>query len=377
MTSSRIRVGLVGVGYWGPKVVRNLADMSEASLEYVADRDGTRLERVRAQYPWVRTTTEYAEMLDSDIEAVVVATPIRTHYDLAKAALLRDKHVLVEKPLAATSSEAEELGELADRRGLTLMVGHTFQYNPAVCALRDIVASGEIGDVYYVDMARLNLGLFQPDINVVWDLAPHDLSILLHVLQRDPLSVSARGAAHVRRRIHDVAYVELRFPDNVIANIHVSWLDPCKVRRVTIVGSKKMVVCNDLQDVEKIRIYDKGVDRPYETDQFSDFHLAYRYGGVSIPYIPVQEPLRVQSEHFISCIKTGARPNSDGSIGLKVVQILEAVDRSLHDSGMSQPLVLGPIRAQTTSADGAGLALGPSVPPVDVPLVASGHRNGK
>jgi predicted dehydrogenase len=328
-----LKVGVVGFGYWGPKIVRNFNDIPEATLAWVTDRDPDRLERVQADYPYVRTTMDYDEMLASDIDAVVVATPIRTHFALARAALLAGKHVLVEKPLTACSADATELTRLADERGLTLMVGHTFEYNAAIRQLRDIVASGELGDIYYVDAARLNLGLFQQDINVLWDLAPHDLSILLYVLGCEPLQVSARGTANVRPGIHDVAYVELRFPNNVLAHLHLSWLDPCKVRRITIVGSRKMVVCNDLSDGEKVRVYDKGVEQPYETDQFKDFHLQYRYGTVTIPWIPFREPLRVQCEHFIDCVRTGATPQSDGVVGTRVVRILEQADKSLQNGG--------------------------------------------
>lgn len=332
-----IKVGVVGYGYWGPKLVRNFSEIPDAALAWVADRDPERLARVAVNYPGVQTTPDYAAMLRSDIEAVVIATPIRTHYALAKAALLAGKHVLVEKPLTASSREAEELTAIAEAQGLTLMVGHTFEYNEAIRCLRRIVASGELGDIYYVDAARLNLGLFQPDINVLWDLAPHDLSILLYVLGLDPVEVSARGSSSVRPGIHDVAYMEVRFPGNVLAHMHFSWLDPCKVRRITIVGSKKMVVCNDLSETEKIRIYDKGVDCPYETDQFSEFHLQYRYGGVNIPHVPFTEPLRVQCEHFLHCVRTGERPQSDGRVGAKVVRILEQADRSLHNGGKREP----------------------------------------
>jgi predicted dehydrogenase len=337
-----VRVGVAGFGYWGPKLVRNFGEMADGELSWVSDLDAARLQRVRTQYPSVRTTQSFDEMLRSGIDAVVVATPIWTHYKLAKTALLAGKHVMVEKPLTANTAEAEELTEIAESRGLTLMVGHTFEYNAAVRALREIVQSGEIGEVLYVDAARLNLGLFQTKANVLWDLAPHDLSILLYVLQQDPIAVSARGSASVTPGIHDVAYVELRFPNNVLAHVHLSWLDPCKVRRVTVVGSKKMVVYNDLHEVEKIRIYDKGVDRPYETDRFSDFHLTYRYGGMNVPYIPFQEPLRAQCEHFVDCIRTGKTPQSDGRVGTKVVRILEEADRSLQNGGAREPLFAEP-----------------------------------
>jgi predicted dehydrogenase len=339
-------VGVIGYGYWGPKLVRNLSEMSDVRLAGIVELDPTRLQRIKTQHPSIQATPDFEEFLRTDVEAVAIATPIRTHYRLARAALLAGKHVMVEKPLTASAAEADELVQLAERRGLTLMVGHTFAFNPAVRALREIVASGELGDVYYVDTARLNLGLFQTDVNVLWDLAPHDLSILLYVLQREPLSVSARGSANVTPGVHDVVYTELRFPDNIMAHIHLSWLDPCKVRRVTIVGSKKMVVYNDISDTEKIRIYDKGIERPYETDRFSDFHLAYRYGSLHIPYIPFQEPLRLQCEHFLHCVRTGTRPLSDGRVGATVVRILEHADTSLRGGGQSVRLAASALSDQ-------------------------------
>jgi predicted dehydrogenase len=341
-----VEVGVAGVGYWGPKIVRNLYETNGAVLTWVVDRDGERLARIGQQYPAIRTSERFEDLLDSSIEAIVLATPVRTHHPLAKEALLRGKHVMVEKPLAASSGECAELIEIAEANGLTLMVGHTFEYNAAIRALRDIVASGELGEIFYIDSARLNLGLFHRDVNVIWDLAPHDLSIFCYVLGRDPISVSAHGAAHIQAGVHDVAFVDVTFPGNVIGNIHVSWLNPRKVRSVTIVGSKKMVVCDDLEDVEKIRIYDKGVtlpfeanQLPFETDRFQDFHLSYRYGGITIPHVPFEEPLRTQCEHFLDCIRTGRRPQSDGRVGLKVVRLLEAADRSLHNSGSREPLV--------------------------------------
>ncbi|MPZ14500.1 MAG: gfo/Idh/MocA family oxidoreductase [Chloroflexi bacterium] len=330
---ANVKVGIVGFGYWGPKIVRNFSELPDAELSWIVDQDPGRLGRAQAQHSGVRTSQCFEEMLLSNVDAVAIATPVRTHHALARAALLAGKHVMVEKPLTASSAQAEDLVELAEDRGLTLMVGHTFQYNAAVRALHQIVASGEIGDIYYIDAARLNLGLFQRDINVLWDLAPHDLSILLYLLECEPVEVSARGSAHVAPGVHDVVYVELRFPGNLLAHLHLSWLDPCKVRRVTIVGSKKMVVYNDVAQEEKIRIYDKGVDRPYETDRFSDFHLTYRYGGVNVPYIAFEEPLRAQCAHFIACAATGMRSESDGRMGLKVVRILEHVDRSLQNGG--------------------------------------------
>jgi predicted dehydrogenase len=341
-----VEVGVAGVGYWGPKIVRNLYETDGAVLSWVVDRDGDRLARIGQQYPAVRTSQRFEELLRSSVEAIVIATPIRTHHALAKEALLSGKHVMVEKPLAASSSECAELIDIAEARSLTLMVGHTFEYNAAIRALREIVASGELGEIFYINSARLNLGLFHRDVNVIWDLAPHDLSIFLHVLRLDPLSVSARGAAYIQAGVQDVAFIDLRFPGSIIGNVHVSWLNPCKVRSVTVVGSKKMVVCNDLEDVEKIRIYDKGVTLPFEaqhlpfeTDRFQDFHLSYRYGGITIPHVPFQEPLATQCEHFLDCIRTGQRPQSDGRVGLKVVRLLEAADQSLRNSGVREQLI--------------------------------------
>jgi predicted dehydrogenase len=372
-----MKVGVIGYGYWGPKLVRNLAEMAECEMAWVADRSIAALERVRAQYPGVRTTTEVEDLLASDVDAVVVATPLRTHHAKARAAQLAGKHVKVEKPLTASAVEAADLVSLAERLGKTLMAGHTFVYNGAIRALREIVASGEIGEVYYVDAARLNLGLFQTDINVIWDLAPHDVSILLHVLQREPIAVSARGSASITPGVEDVAYVELRFPGDLLAHLHLSWLDPCKVRRVTIIGSKKMVVCDDVQDVEKIRVYDKGVDRRYETDQFRDFHLTYRYGGITIPHVGFREPLRVQCEHFIECARTGARPHTDGRAGMRVVEVLEHAERSLRNGGARQAI------PAAGSARPAESLLGiPTLVPTTVALgtdshVANGHAGAQ
>jgi predicted dehydrogenase len=305
-------------------------------MAIVCDLRQDRLDHIRDLYPAVRVTTDYKELLRSDVEAVAVATPIPTHHRLAKEALLAGKHVLVEKPLTANSEEAEDLVNLAEQRGLTLMVGHTFEYNPAVEYLRNLIASGELGRVYYINATRVNLGIFQPDINVVWDLAPHDVSILTFILGMLPVNVSARGAAYVRPKIHDVAYLTLHFPNEVMADIRVSWLDPCKIRRITVVGSKKMVVYDDVEPTEKIKIYDKGVDVPPYSDTLEEFHLSYRYGDITTPAIPNVEPLRVECEHFLHCIRTGERPRSDGRDGLEVVRILEAATRSLLNGGMRE-----------------------------------------
>lgn len=332
----RMKVGVLGAGYWGPKLVRNFQEIPDSDMEVVCDLREDRLAHIRELYPGVRTTTNHKDVLSSDVDAVAVATPIPTHHRIAREALLAGKHVLVEKPMTANSEEAEDLLELADRLGLTLMVGHTFEYNPAVECLRELVSSGELGRIYYINATRVNLGIFQPDINVVWDLAPHDVSILMFVLGMPPVTVSARGAAYVQPRIHDVAYLTLHFPNEVLADVRVSWLDPCKTRRITVVGSKKMVVYDDVEPIEKIRVYDKGVDVPPYSDTLEEFRLSYRYGDITAPPISSVEPLRLECEHFLHCIRTGERPRSDGRDGLEVVRILEAATRSLLNGGMRE-----------------------------------------
>jgi predicted dehydrogenase len=333
----RTGIGVIGVGYWGPKHVRNFVSLG-ARMQWIADRDPARLQAVRREYPHVQTTRDHRDVLaDPDVQGVVVATPVSSHAPLVEAALRAGKHVLVEKPLARTSAEAEHLIELADARGLVLMVGHTFLFNPAVRYLKELISQGELGDIYYAYAQRLNLGLFQSDINVVWDLAPHDISILMYVLDLPATAVSATGRGYVRRSIEDVAIVSLTFGDYVSASVHVSWLDPNKVRRVTVVGSRKMVIYDDVETLEKIRIYDKGVEPPPITG-FGEFQLSYRYGGITVPHLPSVEPLRAECEHFLHCIATGERPLTDGQQGLHIVRVLEAADASLHDGGRQCPV---------------------------------------
>ena len=328
-----MRVGVVGCGYWGPQLIRNFNELRTSELVAVAERRPDRLDYVIEHYRQVTPLADYQELLRQDIDAVVVATPIQTHFALARAALLAGKHVLVEKPLATSVQDALELKRLAAERNLVIMVGHTFLYNPAVRELRRLVASGELGEIYYLDAARLNLGQFQREVDVIWDLAPHDISILCYVLQRRVKRVSARGSACVQPGVHDVAYLELLFEGDIRAQIHVSWLDPCKVRRLTIVGDRKMAVYNDTSFTEKIRIYNTGVEPPI-TDNFGEFQLSYRYGEMTAPYIPWQEPLRLQCEHFLSCVQSGATPETDVDHGIEVVAVLEAATRSLARAGI-------------------------------------------
>ena len=330
-----VRVGVVGCGYWGPKLVRNFYELPGADLCMVCDLRPERLEHMQQLYG-VRTTQRYQDLVDSDVQALAIATPVSTHHELARAALQAGKDVLVEKPLTASARQARELIDLAERQGRIMMVGHTYEYNPAVEYLRRLVANGELGTVYYASSTRVNLGIFQKDINVLWDLAPHDISILIYVLGMTPVTVSARGRAYVQRGIQDVAYVTLDFPQGVMADVRVSWLDPCKIRRLTIVGSRKMVVYDDVEPNEKIKIYDKGVEVPPYSDTLEEFHLSYRYGDITTPAISTEEPLKIECTHFLECVRTRRQPRSDGWSGLRVVSILEAADHSLNNSGLRE-----------------------------------------
>jgi predicted dehydrogenase len=337
-----IGVGVIGAGYWGPKHIRNFAALPEANMCAVADTDHVRLAEIHVRYPQLTVTSNYRELLAKpQVDAVVVATPVRTHLPIARDVLKAGKHVLIEKPLAASEAEAEELIDLAACQGCVLMVGHTFLYHPAVRLLRDLVQEGELGEIYYAHAQRLNLGLFQRDINVMWDLAPHDISILTYVLAMEPMQTSARGHSSVQPGIEDVAQLDLLFPERVHASIHVSWLDPMKVRRITIVGSRKMVVYDDVRTLEKISIHDKGVDAPPYTSGFGEFQLSYRYGNITVPHLPSDEPLQIECAHFLDCIRSGETPLTDGHHGLRVIRVLEAAQASLEDGGAARAVVAG------------------------------------
>lgn len=334
-----LNVGVIGYGYWGPKLVRNFQELPGTQVTMVADRDPKRLAQVRQMHRDVALTDDYMDLLNSDVDAVIVATPVSTHFRLTWDALRHGKHVLVEKPLARTRAECQALIDLAKSRHLALMVGHTFEYNPAVEMLKAMVESGELGRIYYAYGLRTNLGIFQKDINVLWDLAPHDISIMLYVLGQMPVSVSAVGEAYVQPGIQDVAHMTLTFAGQIQAHIHVSWLDPCKVRRITIVGSKKMVVYDDVEPLEKLKVYDKGVDKPEHTDTYGEFQLSYRYGNIMIPQLPAQEPLKLECAHFADCIVNDRTPRSDGVSGLKVVKVLESAQVSLLNGGTQEPVL--------------------------------------
>ena len=334
-----IGVGVVGCGYWGPNLVRNFTALPNCRMRAMCDMSEARLKHMRSIYPQVEGITDFERFLDSmDVDAVVVATPVKHHYSLAKASLLAGKHTLVEKPMAASAAECEELIEIATRNGLVLMVGHTFLYSAPVQKIADIVGAGDIGEIRYINSRRLNLGLFQKDINVAWDLAPHDISIILHILGESPLTVNCQGNAHVTPGIEDITNISLSFRHKRFATIQSSWLEPRKVRDMTIVGTRRMIIYDDLQTNEKIRIYDVRVERPPHYDSFADFHYSYHYGDSYIPHIKQEEPLKAECQHFLDCIEAGTMPLTSGHDGLELVRILEAASASLKDRGA--PIVL-------------------------------------
>jgi predicted dehydrogenase len=341
-----VNVALVGLGYWGPNLARNLAILDGGVLHTMCDARSERLQRLQRQYPDTRTTEDFESVLaDDDVHAVVLATPVASHFDLAKRALSAGKHVMVEKPLAQTSAQCRDLIELAERSRLTLMVGHVFLFNAAVRRMKDYIDSGELGEVRYIYSQRLNLGQVRTDVNALWNFAPHDLSILMYWLDNVPESVIARGYSYVQPGIEDVVFMTLDFPNNVGANVHISWLDPFKIRRMTVVGSEKMIVYDDVSADARITIYDKGVARTrrpdaqislgsYET--FAEFQLLHRAGDVLIPKVEFTEPLLLECQHFIDCIQSGERPLTDGESGLRVVNVLETAQSSLAAGGAAQ-----------------------------------------
>jgi predicted dehydrogenase len=343
-----VKIGVVGCGYWGPKHIRVFHELPEAKMAMVCDLDENKLQQVKTQYPGIEVTTDFQGFLDNGIDAVAIATPVNSHYQLAREALLHDKHVLIEKPITSSSREALELIELAEKRRLVLMVGHTYEYHPAVDFLRKTISNGELGEIYGIDADRLNLGLFRSDVNVIWDLAPHDISIMLALLNENPVAVSARGSHHIDPNVCDAAYLEILFDNGTMGHIHVSWLHPRKIREITVVGSRKMAVYDDVSETEKIHIYDKGLAESANDNgngnggnfKFSAWPPNYRYGDVIIPFISNAEPLKMECSHFIKCINEGTKPRSDGWSGLKVTTILEAANRSLTNGGQRERLDL-------------------------------------
>ncbi|NOX62534.1 MAG: Gfo/Idh/MocA family oxidoreductase [Chloroflexi bacterium] len=325
-------VGLIGFGYWGPNLARNFHAIPECDLAAICEANAHRLAKARALYRATRFYDNVEALLNSDIEAVAIATPARSHYPLARRALLANKHVFVEKPLAMSVAEAEELVELAEARGRVLMVGHVFEYNPAVRHIKTLLDKGVIGQPYYFYSTRVNLGRIQSDINALWSIAPHDISILIYLLGRMPVTVSARGARFLNGKVEDVVFLILTFPNGVLAHIHASWLDPSKVRRLTVVGSKKMIIYDDLAAEGKVKVYDKGVTR-FTDPQYGEYQYRLHTGDIAIPKLPLLEPLRLETEDFIRAIQSGRAPLADGRNGLRVVRVLEAAQQSLEKEG--------------------------------------------
>jgi len=338
--SKQVSVGVVGCGYWGPNLVRNFRSLPGCKLKMMCDVSADRLNSLKALYPDVAPEKSFDHMLNGvGLDAVVVATSVRLHFPMARAALQAGKHVLIEKPMAASAAQCEELIELARQKGLVLMVGHTFLYSPAVRKIKEIVDCGDLGEIRYICARRLNLGLYQKDINVAWDLAPHDISIILHLLQQLPESVNCCGGTHITPGIEDVTSMCLNFGKDRSAIIQSSWLDPRKVREMTIVGSKRMILYDDVAPLEKIRIFDARVERPPHYDTFAEFQYAYHYGDISSPYLKQEEPLKVECQHFLECILESKSPLSCGARGLELVRILEASSASLKLGGGAVPFI--------------------------------------
>jgi len=341
-----INVGVVGLGYWGPNLVRNFRSLPECSLKAMCDLNVERLAHLKTLYPEVDGETSFEKLLGrTDIDAIVIATSVRFHFPMAKAALLAGKHALIEKPMAASTEECEELIAIAQKQGLTLMVGHTFLYSAPVRKIKEIIDNGDIGELRYISARRLNLGLFQKDINVAWDLAPHDISIILYIMKELPQSVNCRGGAHITKGIEDVTSMSLQFSKERSAIIHSSWHDPRKVREMTIVGSKRMIVYDDIVTQEKIKVFDVRVERPPHYDTFAEFHYAYHYGDIYCPYIKQDEPLKTECQHFLDSIRKGSEPISSGRAGKDVVRILEASSLSLRSNGAAIELSTLPTSA--------------------------------
>ncbi len=325
-----LRVAVIGAGYWGPNLIRNFSEAPGGDVVAVADLSADRLVAIRKRFPAVRTVTDHRLLFaDPTIDAVCLATPISTHRPLAEEAFAAGKHVFVEKPLAGTVADAEAIARAASRADRTLMVGHTFVYNPAVVAVRALLAAGELGTVQYIESQRVNLGLHQFDFNVLWDLGPHDVSIVLYWLDEEPEWVQCVGGCFIQPGIEDVAFLTMGFPSGAIAHAHLSWLAPSKLRTMTVIGARKMAVYDDVQTVEKVKVYDHGVDSLSP----DELRRSYRAGDIHSPRVPVTEALQVEVRHFIDCVRTGAVPRSDGLAGLRVVRALDAGTRSLRAGG--------------------------------------------
>src|SRR3954449_6932915 len=334
MHDGRVGIGVIGFGYWGPNLVRNFANSESSRVLAVSDLDPAKLALSKRLYPTVVTSPDFQDLLkDQAIDAVAIATPVHTHYDLAMAALRAGKHVFVEKPLAPTSEQARRLIDEADRRNLVLMVDHTFLYTPAVQKIRQLLVEGALGEIYYYDSIRSSLGLFQTDVNVIWDLAVHDISIIRYILDEEPIAVSATGSSHVVGAPENMAHITLFFQSSCVAHVSVNWLSPIKVRQTFIGGSRKMIVYDDVEPTEKIKIYDKGITLNGSPEKAHQLRIGYRAGDMWAPHIPTKEALQTEVEHFVDCLRNGNRPISSGISGLRVVEVLEAASQSIRAQG--------------------------------------------
>jgi predicted dehydrogenase len=339
-----LNVAVVGVGGWGKNLARNYSQIPDCALKYVCDLNRPRLEELQRQLPGTMITTRFDDLLrDSELQACVIATTAASHYALAKAALRAGKDVFVEKPFVLDVDEAEELVHLAEEEGRILMVGHLLEYHPAVGRLKKMVTSGELGEIYYVYHQRVNLGTVRNDENALWSFAPHDVSTLLYLLGKEPTDVTARGQSYLRRGIEDVVFITLNFDDAALAHIHVSWLDPHKIRKITIVGSKKMVVFDDMESTEKLKVYDKSAEQTGDYSTFAEY-VTLRFGDITIPHLKIDEPVRLECQHFLECIRERRQPRSDGRDGLRVVRVLAAAQRSLEKNGMPIPIEVAEYR---------------------------------
>lgn len=340
-----LRLGVIGCGYWGPNLIRNFSGIPDATVVAVCDLDSRRLHSIQAEYSSLTTTTDAASLIArTDIDAIAIATPVSTHFDLALAALRAGKHVLVEKPLAASSDEVLRLIDESAARNLVLMVDHTFVYSGMVRTVRDLIGNDGVGDITYYDAVRVNLGLFRHDVNVLWDLAVHDLSIMDYLLEQRPCAVSATGARHVAGASENIAYVTVFFEDNLIAHVHANWLAPVKIRHTLLGGTKKMIVCNDLEPVEKVKVYDSGIDLSDDPDDTRRLRIGYRIGSMWAPSVDGTEALRTEALHFVNCVSGAERPITDGHAGLRVIRILEAATQSIADRG--RPVELAGVGVQ-------------------------------
>ena len=338
-----IGMAIIGYGYWGPNLARCFAETDDCRVVAIADPSPAALARAAKRHPQAKLLTDWREALaDPTVDAVAIATPVRTHYEIAQAALLAGRHVLVEKPMTETSEQGRSLIETAEARGLTLMVGHTFVYSPAVRKMQELVAADALGQIYYYDSTRINLGLFQRDVNVIWDLAVHDLSILQYVLDSAPTAVSANGVSHVRGTPENMAHITLYLESGAVAHLNVNWLAPVKVRNVLVGGSRKMIVWNDLEPSEKIKVYDSGINVTDNPAAIHDMLVSYRSGDMWAPRLATTEPMLTETAHFVACVRDRTTPTTDGHLGLRVVEMLEAATRSMHKRG--QPIECGTLR---------------------------------